>query len=629
MTRPSPEDIDAEALPGLLEHLKRARGFDFSGYKRPSLERRIRRRMTEVGVDSYRDYQDHLEVTPSEFTDLFNTILINVTGFFRDKPSWEHLAEQVIPQLVEERDDDRPIRVWSAACASGEEAYTLAMVLAEVMGEDAFRRRVKIYATDVDEQALALARSGVYSSDDVKAVPPELRDKYFEPHHSGFVVRNDMRRTVIFGRNDLVQDAPISRVDLLVCRNVLMYFTAETQAHVLSHFNFALTDAGFLFLGRSEMLITHGELFTPHNLRFRLFRKVPQHVPAPPAGLRPQRRRAPARTASATQSCGTAPATSARSRTSRSTAAGSSPRSTVPRGCSSRSRQTDVGKPLQDLEVSYRPADLRTALLRVYAEAEPIHLGRYVWDEHDGAPTALDIDVVPILGAADLVIGASLLFADVTDFAELGEKHERQKRQLEGAHEELQSTVEELETTNEELQSTNEELETTNEELQSSNEELETMNEELRSTNDELEVMNEDQRERSGELDRANLFLEGILGNLGIGVVVLDPDLNVQVWNAASQELWGLRADEVEGQSLLALDFGLPVGELAEPLSRVQRNPPERIEVTLPAVNRRGRSMDCLVRLSPLAGADGRRFGILVLMSHTEQGRDAEEISAG
>src|SRR5205085_4030012 len=165
----------------------------------------------------------------------------------------------------------------------------------------------------------------------------------------------------------------------------------------------------------------------------------------------------------------------------------------------------------------------------------------------------------PLEANGAYVLGASITFTDVTELAQVSRRFNDSKMQLETAYEELQSTVEELETTNEELQSTNEELETTSEELESTNEELETMNEELHSTNDELEAMNEEQRERSNEMDRLNLFLEGILGVLGVGVVVLDREQRVQLWNDAATELWGLRGDEVDGKTFLTLDIGLPV----------------------------------------------------------------------
>ena len=214
----------ADGLEGLLLYLRDARGFDFSGYKRPTLERRIRKRMGEVGVEEYEQYADHLEANPREFIELFNTILINVTSFFRDQASWDYLQEKVIPPLIDEIDQDQAIRVWSAGCASGEEAYTAAIVLLEHLGEEQYKHRVKIYATDIDEDALATARTGTYPLKALEDVAPELVDKYFVENRQGLAFRPDLRRSIIFGRNELLEDAPISRLDLLICRNVLMYF---------------------------------------------------------------------------------------------------------------------------------------------------------------------------------------------------------------------------------------------------------------------------------------------------------------------------------------------------------------------------------------------------------------------
>ena len=223
MNRPDP------AFEALLEHLKACRGFDFTGYKRSSLMRRVDRRMGQLGITSYADYLDQLELHGDEFTTLFNTILINVTSFFRDAEAWEQLAREALPALLAAKPPTQPLRVWSAGCASGEEAYTLAMVLAELLGPAEFRDRVKIYATDVDEEALTYARQAGYTEREVRGIPPELLGRYFEYTGGRHVFRKDLRRSVIFGRNDLVQDAPISRIDLLVCRNTLMYFTAETR----------------------------------------------------------------------------------------------------------------------------------------------------------------------------------------------------------------------------------------------------------------------------------------------------------------------------------------------------------------------------------------------------------------
>src|SRR3954454_12911744 len=275
-TRPSPAE-DGTALAdasfeALLTHLHEQRGFDFTGYKRASLARRIDRRMSALGITGYDEYLDHLVVQPDEFSELFDTVLINVTSFFRDPESWAYLQEHLLTEVA--LGTDRPIRGWSAGCASGEEAYTLAMVLAEILGIEAFRERVKIYATDVDEDALSQARTATYPSRDLEAVPAALREKYFEPTGTRFVVRKELRRAVIFGRNDLVKDAPISHVDVLVCRNTLMYFNAETQTQILNRMHFGLRPDGYLFLGKAEMLLSHVTSFRPVELKRRFFKKV-------------------------------------------------------------------------------------------------------------------------------------------------------------------------------------------------------------------------------------------------------------------------------------------------------------------------------------------------------------------
>ena len=255
-------DADDAAFEALLEFLKGTRGVDFTGYKRPSLQRRFRRRMDDVGCESFGDYLDYLQVTPER-----------VPAALRDAADQRHrvlprrrrsgstCARRCCRRCSRPSRADEPVRVWSAGCATGQEAYTCAIVLAELLGVDAYRERVKIYGTDIDEDALTYARLAIYSAKETESLPAELRERYFEGADHRLAFRNDLRRTVIFGRNNLVQDAPISRLDLLVCRNTLMYFNAETQSRILRHFHFALVDSGALMLGKSEMMITHRELF--------------------------------------------------------------------------------------------------------------------------------------------------------------------------------------------------------------------------------------------------------------------------------------------------------------------------------------------------------------------------------
>ena len=599
-------------LEQVLEFVKEMRGFDFTGYKRATIERRVAKRMADVGVERYEDYLDHLQVHQGEFAQLFNTILINVTGFFRDRATWEHLAAEVVPGLVASRPTEEQIRIWDPGCASGEEAYTIAMVVARVIGEDAFRERVKIYATDIDEEALDQARHGGYLPRQVEDVPPEALERFFERTDQRYVFRKDLRRCVIFGRNDLVQDAPISHIDLLVCRNTLMYFTVETQAQILRRFHFALDNDGVLLLGKSEMLITHTSLFTPVDLKRRVFRKVVR-----PA-LRDRVRAIaldPADGASASLTDTLREAAFETNATAQVVldADGVLMMAT---GAARRLfdlRTSDFGRPIQDLELSYRPVELRSHLDALAKEPRGVELRSISWRAGD-QERVLDLRIAPLLGDG-VLLGTSVTYEDVTEAEQLRAQLAGSRRELEAAYEELQSTVEELETTNEELQSTNEELETTNEELQSTNEELETTNEELHSSNEELETMNEELRHRSRELNHINSFLETIFVMLGVGVAVVDRDQRVQIWNGNARELWGVLPEEAEGEHLMALDIGLPVEELRADLRAALSGGSERSERVLEARNRRGQPLQCRVTILPLTTvANGRATGAVIMM---------------
>jgi two-component system CheB/CheR fusion protein len=600
----------------LLDYLRRSRGFDFTGYKRASLSRRIDKRMQVVGVDSYLSYLDHLEVDPDEFTQLFNTILINVTGFFRDPPAWELVRGEILPQLLASKPASEPIRIWSAGCASGEEAYSLAMITADLMGLEAVRERVKIYATDVDEEALNQARQARYTARQVEGVPPELLSRYFEGNGQGYVFSKDLRRSVIFGRHDLIQDAPISRIDLLVCRNTLMYLNSETQSHVLARFSFALREGGYLLLGKAEMLLAHANLFTSVDLKRRVFRKVPG------ATLR-DRLLALADT-SERQLAGIAP----REERIHSAALNASAEAQVvvdaggSLAVANRRARTlfnlgddDVGRPFQDLEISYLPLELRSKIQQVYVERRPSPMYEAELPTKAGEIVHLEVQVIPLIDEQQLLLGAAVSFADVTRSRRYKEELEHANQGLEDAYAELQSTNEELETTNEELQSTVEELETTNEELQSTNEELETMNEEMQSTNEELQTINDELGIRTTELNQLNAFLESIWAGLGGAVAVLDPDLRVLVWNHGSENLWGVRQEEVQGQHFLNLDIGLPVDQIRPALRRAMNGPDNGSEQTVvQATNRRGRAIRCRVTCSPLVGDDKSVHGVIVIV---------------
>ncbi len=606
-----------DAFENVLLHLKESRAFDFTGYKRTSLQRRVRHRMTQVGIDDYTDYVDHLQVNADEFAALFNTILINVTAFLRDEDAWAALRHSVVPQLLAGIGSGEPVRVWSAGCASGEEAYSLAMVLAEEMGVEEFRKRVKIYATDVDEEALAQARQAVYGERELQGVPPELLAAYFEQSGGRYAFHKDLRRSVIFGRNDLVQDAPISRIDLLVCRNTLMYFNQETQSKILGRFHFALNPGGVLFLGKAEMLLSHGRIFEAIDLKHRLFRKSGNDSP-PVTSFVSQAyfhdRRSSVDSLDRLQEHAflSSPVAQVVVTTDEVVAL-----------INQRAQELfdllpgDVGRPLRDLELSYRPVELRGYVERARTERRAVRSEEIEWSR-GGERYWLEITANPLLDVAKRVIGVTVVFDDVSAAHRLLQDLELANRQLETAYEELQSTNEELETTNEELQSTVEELETTNEELQSTNEELETMNEELQSTNDELQAINDTLRERSGELDQVNDFLESILTSLRAGVVVLDLGMRVMAWNSGAEELWGVRRDEAEGEHLLNIDSGLPVADLRPAVRQALNDVSFTTELKITSVNRKGREVLVRVVCSSLRSASGQPNGALLVMEQQD-----------
>jgi two-component system CheB/CheR fusion protein len=513
----------------LLEHLTRYRGIDFSGYKQPSLIRRVASRMRVAGVGDCVDYLAYLDEHPLEYTTLFDSILINVTGFFRDDAAWGYIRETLLPKLLALNSADEPVRVWSAGCASGEEVYTLAMLFAEAVGVEAFCHRVKIYATDVDEEALSQARQGAYNDEDLESIPATLRTRYFETAGSRHVFRPDLRRTIVFGRQDVLRDAPISRVDLLVCRNTLMYFDSEAQGRILARFRMALVEAGYLFLGKAELIPAYTHVFHPVNLKHHIFQRVATLGSCDGLPERPDR-----------EQSGTDP-----------------------------DQMTQRNRPPPVLPVTW-----------------PL--------------TATGVPPDPSLASTDAPVRHGFL----------GERRRTVREPARSAGG-LRAPHADLETLNAALQVTNEELETSNAEFESTNEELGSMNEELHSTNAELEALNTELHQRTTEWSTTNSILQSMLAGLRVGVAVVDRDLTVLLWNHGAEELWGLRADEVQGQSLFNVDLGLPAEQLQ--IAGFLAGPVQRKEMTCDA-NCRGRAVRCRITCTPFLGPGGDRAGVVLVM---------------
>jgi two-component system CheB/CheR fusion protein len=610
----------SESTPGLdelLTYLNEARGFDFSGYKRAGLARRFGKRLRSRKLSTFLEYVDYLQVHPDEFAHLFNSILINATSFFRDPAAWEYLQRQVVPRLLGSKKNIAPIRVWCAGCATGQEAYTLAMVLADELGIDAFTRRVKIYATDIDDDALNQARLATYSTKDVASIPPAKLEAYFEVGGARHVFRKELRRSVIFGRHNLFYDAPISKIDLLLCRNTLMYFNADSQARILSSLHFALNPSGVLFLGKAEMLLTHSALFTPLDLKRRMFTKVTHSYQRPRAMLGGSNRGEEANGIQAEQlrlraaSFEMSPVAQLVV-DSQDTLSAANEQARRVLGVT----QSDIGRPFQDLSLHRKLDGLGAGIQQVMLDRRVVQLSAAEWSRPNEPPLYFDVVVNPML-SPNGVVGTQITLLDATAQRRTQDELHQTTQELEAAYEELQSTSEELETTNEELQSTVEELETTNEELQSTNEELETTNEELQSTNEELQSMNEELRSRTSELGQINLYFESILAGIRSAVIVLDLEMKVQVWSTRAQDMWGLRADETRGKHFLNFDIGLPVEHLSPAIRACINGDREFYELVISATNRRGKSIQCTVKLSRLT-QENATHGVIMLMDEGE-----------
>ena len=611
-----PNEPDNAGFQSLIGYIQESRGVDFRGYKTTSLRRRITLRMEQIGVAGLAAYQAYLQAHPEELGELMNTILINITSFFRDAEAWETLNTTVVRKLAASDQHDR-IRIWSIGCASGQEPYSLAMLFAEAMGLSEFGRRVKIYATDLDEPALAIARRATYQARDVESVPQPLRDKYFDNSGDRYVVNRELRKCVIFGRHNIVHEAPISRVNLIVCRNLLIYLETDTQNAVLPRLHYALVDDGVMFLGRAETQLARSKLFRSIDIKHRLFQKVPQEWRRMRrgnvmAGIEPD----------------SDPPLQSRLLADIVDSAGSAylvidadgilvfanllARRLLEVGDAS------IGRPFRDLAISYRPVELRSHIEDVHREARPIRIEHQEYHRPPADPIRISIDVAP-LKARDGNTSATLLtFTDTTRTFRLQQDLEAAQETLETTNEELQSANEELETTNEELQSTNEELETTNEELQSTNEELETTNEELRATNEELESTNEELRHQSEMALTYQQYTDAILRSTNAGIIVVDRDQKVRSWNRGSESGWGLREEEAIGHPLGELDIGLPVAQLVAPVQAVIDGG-QSGDIQINAVDRRGRPVHCRVRITSLVYPDKSSRGAVLVIEVSDE----------
>jgi two-component system, chemotaxis family, CheB/CheR fusion protein len=561
--------VATEQLEGVIERIRHARNFDFRNYKRATLRRRIERRMSDRRCKSIREYVALLERSPKEYDALVSSLLIKVTSFFRDPEAWEGLASRFLPDLVASKAPGDEIRVWSAGCATGEEAYSAAILFSEHLGPKLQNYQLKVFGTDVDEAAIAHARRGIYGPPHMEGLSKERIDRFFTRSPEGHSISKDLRRLVVFGVNNLVSDAPISRLDLLICRNVFIYLDAALQKRILSRFHYALRHAGILFLGKSELIPFAATLFDQVDLSRRLYRRGSRSGVVNEERLLGQLEQEDvARAVRQTQEDLGALRDVHRDALYSipvpviATSLDGSVQTWNPAAARLWKRnEGDVrGKKLTALALTGISGDLlveKSALVREGKSESQTAEGLV---PTPSGPREVRVEVTAAHNGASEMTGLVYTAHDITpmrslsaDLQQAREDRGRAAEDLQTANEELQSSNEELETTNEELQSANEELQTTNEELQSINEELETTNEELQSTNAELDATNRELAHRTDELNVLSYYQRTIIRSLSAAVVVVDPQGRITLWNLASERLLGLTENEALGQLLWTL----------------------------------------------------------------------------
>lgn len=565
-------DQTDEELTRLLQKIYDERGFDFREYKKDSVRRRIQKRLDTNHLGTYPEYLEFLDSHQDEYAKLFDTVLINVTEFFRDQDAWKIIETEVLPEIISRKKSGDSIRIWSAGCASGEEPYSIAILLAETLGDAIANFDIRIYATDIDDNALTEARRGVYSEEKLRNVRPDRLEKYFAKDGHVYKIDRHIRQMVAFGRQDLTADAPISHLDLLICRNVLIYFNAKLQHKLLYRFDFAMNRGGYIFFGKSESTALGSKFFEVVSQKWRIFQKT-----ANITELRPAERRL----ALIEESTIGQAVTESRKEITKLDFYNQAIINNISLALivldrnnlvTTWNRQAEemwlikadyaLGRNFYEIGMGDRIPGINDALRETMKEKRKVLLEDKEITVPRGDKKYLDLTVVPLIDQNRELQGAILLMDDVTEDKmlrdELGRSNEDLKElnaKLETTNEEMESTNEELETTAEELQSTTEELETSNEELQSTNEELETSNEELRSTNAELEATNTELRERTAELNIINTYNGAIINNIVESLIVLDSNSQVTTWNPAAAQMWGASGKDTIGRDFFTLDL--------------------------------------------------------------------------
>ncbi|HEX5699670.1 MAG TPA: CheR family methyltransferase [Rubrobacter sp.] len=615
-----PEDSSEEGqdLERFLEELHRNRGVDFRSYKRPTILRRLSRRMVATNCESLVEYSRYLEEHPEEYGRLIGAFLIKVTEFFRDPELFDYLKEEVLPALIEEaRAEENQLRIWSAGCATGEEAYSLAILLSEVLGREAGLFNARIYATDIDEDAVRFARRGVYPPSALGGLSEDQIGRYFVDEDGSYQVKKHIRGMIVFGEHDLAQRSPFPHVDLVVSRNVLIYFSDELQRRTLQLFAYSLRNGGFLVLGKAESPSHLADLFAPVDRHNKVYRRhglrffLPPTIPADLKSRTRQERSFGDRSVHHDRA-ETRQQLSAASRTAGEDLLNQLPvgvvvvaRDYTIEAINAAARQmlsisgVGVGQDLLHAMQQTPYAEVRRTIDEVFREGRTTQSDAFAVEETaTGDLSYLRFTCHPRRAEIEGQNTESVLVAveDVTATVRMRRLVEKTlrldeaNRELGQINEELQAAHEESLVNSEEAQASAEEVETLNEELQATNEELETLNEELQATVEELNTTNDDLQARATELQelaqsreeerqlteagrrRAEGLvdqlqsersrLEAILVNISDAVLAVDTDEQVLFGNQVFEETFG----EHEGAERGLLGSTLVLDESGEKL---------------------------------------------------------------
>ena len=552
--------VVADHVDDLCRVLRTAIGHDFSGYKRSTLIRRVERRMHVLGINTGRAYLARVRTDSDECEALFRDLLINVTRFFRDAEAFETLRTRVIEPLLRERSTDDDLRVWVPGCSSGEEAYTIAMLFAEAARTTGERAAVQIFATDIDEQMLAIARDGSYPASALADLPPALRERYAVPHAERFTIAASIRDMIRFSSHSLVKDPPFSRIDLVSCRNLLIYFDDRLQQSVVPLFHYALRPGGFLFLGPSESVGRFEHLFTPVDQHARLYERAPG-APSYPIDLPGNAR--PTATRRERERGGDSPALTSESVAIRRIVERYAPASLIvdqdggiaaAYGKLGRYFEFPVTRTGGSSAVNLARPGLRTVigpLLRQARDERRRVIARDVEVE-------TDYGIQPVEVICDPLGDGTLLFV-FRDSGAFRASDQGELEDLAATDDHLEAIEDELRLTRHRLRSAIEELETANEELKSSNEEMMSMNEELQSTNEELSTVNDELKSKVEQLTVANSDLRNFHQPTELAVVVLDAELKVRSYTEAAVSIFPLQPG----------DRGRPLSDVASRLKGI------------------------------------------------------------